>query len=53
MGEKAQRFPKVNALLFHNEGKDISTGIAGAKAMPALLLGVDEEGGVLFTVERA
>jgi hypothetical protein len=53
LGKKAQRFAKVNSLLFHDEGEDIAAGIAGAKAMPALLLRIDEKGGVLFTVERA
>jgi hypothetical protein len=43
---------EVDALLFHNEGEDIAAGVA-AEAVPALLLGVNIEGGMLFTVEGA
>jgi len=51
--EEAQCLTEVDALFFHNEGEDIAAGAAGAEAVPALLLGVDEEGGVPFAVEGA
>ena len=51
--QEAQRFPEVNALFFHNEGQDVTTGTAGAEAVPALLLRIDKEGGGLLTVKWA
>jgi len=52
LGEKTQGIAEVNTLFFHNEGKDIAAGITGTEAVPALPLRIDEEGWVLFAMER-
>ena len=51
--EKTYRLTEVNALLLHNEGKDIAAGVAGTEAVPALLFSINKEGGVLFAVKGA
>ncbi len=53
IGKKTQRIPKVNAFLLHSKRIDIPASTTGTKAVPGLLLRINEEGGGLFSVEWA
>jgi hypothetical protein len=51
-GKLSQRFAELDILLLHDEGEDVSTGAAGAKAMPVLGVWIDVKRRLFFAMER-